>query len=516
MAVRHRGNGKRATLPEIGFIACQGIAGMLLLGILIQYIGARIQFKSGIEYLPVTITYTKSEERIETYREDGKERTRYRYDNSYYYVIDGVRYNGQMKDSYYSVVSGEQEIRYYNPEDPNELSYYQSVRDMMRDTKGAAIAVVIFEILAIVSKIISGKKKRLMKQKQKAYEDTIRQDMQMNRELYQSLDIRISREKLLSELEPLRKRINRNQKTLDKIKERRATNQGGIIVIDYLILRAIDPFRMPRLQNRLEEDKALFYREYKKHIAEPILQQFFEEFQYKPAQGFSPGEIEEFKLVIRGAIGGGKNVESEDYIEGVYQGIHYRQADVRKAKNAKNTELQELETGIQGRIAVYDFKKQLQGDVVITSKNNSIVNRANMEKVSVENLQFNEKFDIYAADAHTVFYLLTPQFMEYLLNLKLWGDTVFRFADQKIFVFRNHVGGIFEPNMERTLDIEYEIGKSYNELKEVLDFINVLKLEEMAIPTGDDIESERLQRTDTLGESVPQPKGNSTFRLKLE
>lgn len=516
MAGRHRGNGKRATLPEIGFISCQAIAGMLLLGILIQYIGARIQFKSGVEYLPVTITYTKSEERIETYREDGKERTRYRYDNSYYYVIDGVRYNGQMKDSYYSVVSGEQEIRYYNPEDPNELSYYQSVRDMMRDAKGVAVAAVIFEILAIVSKIASGKKKRLMQQKEKAYEETIRQDIQMNRELYQNLDIKISREKLLSDLEPLRIRINRNQKALEKIKERRATNQGGVIVIDYLILRAIDSFRMPRLQNRLEEDKALFYREYKRYIAEPVLQQFFEESQYKPAQGFSPGEIEGFKLIRNGAIGGWDNMESEDYIEGVYQGIHYRQADVRKAKNAKNTELQELETGIQGRIAVYDFKKQLQGDVVITSKNNSILNRANMEKVSVENLQFNEKFDIYATDAHTVFYLLTPQFMEYLLNLKLWGDTVFRFEDQKIFVFRNHVGGIFEPDMGRKLDIEYEIGKSYNELKEVLDLIDVLRLEEMAMPTGDEIEFERTQKTTAHEESVSQSKGSSTFRLKLE
>lgn len=468
MARRH-GRGKSVTGPEMGFIIGQAVAGMLLFGVLCSYLGARVVFEPGEEYLPVTIIYTASEEHIETYMDDGKIRTRKLYDNSYYYIVDGVRYDGQVKDAYYGVAPGDQETRYYNPNNPNELSYYQSLRDMMGQAKRVAVAAVLFEGLAVYSAIKIWNKKRRLLQVHEDYEESIRQDIQTNREIYQSLEMSIDKEKIFSKLEPLRKRIDKNQKSIERIKERAAGSNG----IFYLIIKVVDTIRLPRLQNQLDMDNTLFYKEYKMNIAEPILNRLFEEFQYRPSQGFSIDELTAFKVIT----GNLSIVESEDYIEGVYKGVHYRQADVKKEKSASASELLYMTAGLQGRVSVYDFNKPIQGDIIIrTKKTNAYI--GNMEKVVMENLQFNEKFDVYATDAHTVFYLLTPQFMEYLLRLKLWGDTVFRFSDNKIFVLRNHVSGIFEPDMGRTLDIAYEIGKSYNELKEVLDFIDILKLEQ--------------------------------------
>lgn len=507
-----RVNGKNATWLEFGFAVCQGITVIFLLGVLFIYIGARSQFEPGEEYLPVTITYTASEEYTEIYYEDGKKFTRKRYDNSYQYMVDGVQYTGVIEGSSQGAMPGMQEQWYYNPADPNELSQWQSIRDMMGQTRKVIWAAVILEILAVFFKVISGNRKRAVIQQKKAYEESVRQDMQLNREIYQSLSTRINPERLLSELEPMRKQIYKLQKAVQGIKDRRAVAIRGLIAIPFYIVKAIDTARLSQLENRLETKRTVFDREYKLKIAEPILQEAFEEFQYRPAQGFSASEIEGFKLFQMHLY----NVVSEDYIEGVYHGIHYRQADVKKETNLRDTDAKALESGLQGRIAVYDFNKQLSGEVVISNHNNTIVQKAGMEKVSMENLQFNEKFDVYATNAHTVFYLLTPQFMEYLLNLKLWGDAIFRFADQKIYVLRNQVGGIFEPDMNRSLDIEYEIGKSYNELKEVLDFIDVLNLEEPEPPAEEEITFRDPQETDTAKESVSQVKSSSGFRLKLE
>lgn len=507
-----RVNGKRATWLDFGFGGCQGVAVVLLFGVLFLYISARFQFEPGEEYLPVTITYTASKEYTETYYEDGKERTRQRYDNSYQYIVDGVRYNGTIEKVSYGMLPGMQETRYYNPEDPNDLSEWQSIRDMMRQARGVIWAAVIFESLAVFFKVISVNKKRALSGQKKAYEESVRQDIQLNRETYQGLDFRISRERLFSELEPMRKRIDKLQRAIQGIRKREALGIRGIIAIPLYIIQAIDAARLPKLKNRLETERSVFDREYKMHIAEPILQHLFEEYQYRPSQGFSVSEIVSFQL-IRTDL---RNVESEDYIEGVYHGIRYRQADVKREASLRDTELMALENGLQGRIAVYDFNKQLSGEVVIVTRNNSIVEKAGMEKVSMENLQFNEMFDVYATDPHTVFYLLTPQFMEYLMDLKLWGDAIFRFADQKLFMLRNLVGGIFEPDMGRRLDIEYEIGKSYNELKEVLDVIDVLKLEEP------ETEAEQEEAFRDPWEKVsaegpaPEPKSMSGFRLKLE
>ena len=202
--------------------------------------------------------------------------------------------------------------------------------------------------------------------------------------------------------------------------------------------------------------------------------------------------------------------------------------------SAENSELLNMQRGLRGRVSVYDFNKSIQGEMVIKTKETNAYIK-NMEKVVMENLQFNEKFEVYATDAHLVFYVLTPQFMEYLLQLKLWGDTVFRFADDKVYILRNQVSGIFEPNMGNTLDVAYEIGKSYNELKEILDFIDILKLEKAETAAADTIplgysrlkaeqpvgteESMEMDRATVEERSIDegsQEKSSSKFQLKLE
>lgn len=122
----------------------------------------------------------------------------------------------------------------------------------------------------------------------------------------------------------------------------------------------------------------------------------------------------------------------------------------------------------------------LNGHIVIKSQGSTHVDVRNMKKVEMENILFNRKFDVYTTNEQMAYYLLTPQFMEYLLNLDVRRETAFRFSGNHIVLFRNGINGIFEADMSQPLDIQYEIGKSYNELKEILDFVDVLNLDKVA------------------------------------
>lgn len=495
---RRRGRGKQVSGMEMGFICCQGIAFVLLLGILIQFISAKLTFESGVEYLPVTITWTDSESYVSTYREDGKERTKTTYDNAYSYTVDGVEYNRTIPGVSYSVTPGNQETWYYNPNDPNKISEWSSAGDMMGATAHVWIFFVLLQLAAIFFKIKVEQKKRLIKADKNAYEEKIRQDIQKNREIYSTLSLAIDGEKVFAILEPLRIRICKCQKKIDSIMRRSNVQVGGIFIPVTIVVSLLDSYRLHKLRDTLAAEHTAFYLEYKKNIAEPVLEHFFGEFQYKPSQGFSKKELSDFNLLNR-FPSRLDSIISEDYIEGTYKGVGYRQADVKQEKSVNASDLYNETARLNGRISVYEYKKNLNGDIVIESHGSTYVDVRGMTKVEMENMLFNNKYDVYAANEQMAYYLLTPQFMEYLLQLDVRRETAFRFSGNNIYVLRNGINGIFEVDMEKPLDLQYEIGKSYNELKEILDFVDIMNLDKVADEAN--LRAMYLQEEDTEKES---------------
>lgn len=63
------------------------------------------------------------------------------------------------------------------------------------------------------------------------------------------------------------------------------------------------------------------------------------------------------------------------------------------------------------------------------------------------------------------------------MDLNAHGDLYIRFVEDKICILRNHVTGMFEPDLTKPLDIQFEIGRSHYELKEIECFIDVLNIE---------------------------------------
>lgn len=464
---------RKQTEPlKFAFIVFQGFAAVLLLGVIIQYISAKNTF-GGKEFLPVEITYTGCESyETKDIDDDNHVRTVTRYRWEYVYTVDGMQYEGQYKDMTHSVTPGETVQRYYDPDNPQKLSGYQSFKDQMEDSKAVLVVFWILEILAVIFLILSKRKEVVRRQEEEQEEAFIRQDIQKNREIYDKLDIVINAERTFAVLDPMRKNINSTQKKLNNLRKSGVAVAGNpIFLVVSIIVNAVRAYRIGKLENKLGEYRTSFYTEYRRSIVEPVLRNCFESYRYLPEQGFSSKELKDFQLftVV-------DRVHTEDYIEGDYKNVGYRQSDVIIEHYMEDT----YRTIFSGRLAIYDFKKNLTGQIAIIEKGYSNAFLTGMQKVQMENMAFNQRFHVYATNAHIAFYLLTPQFMEYIMELNTRGELYIRFAANKVFLLRNHVTGVFQPDMRATMDIQYEIGKSYNEIKEILNFIDILNLDKVA------------------------------------
>ena len=271
-------------------------------------------------------------------------------------------------------------------------------------------------------------------------------------------------------LEPQRVNIQTLQKKYDKPKF--GVTLPGPLVIITLVIVAIQEWQKNRIKEKLDIAKNAFYNDYRRRIAEPLLNTCFPGYKYYPAQGITKEEL--VKLNVFHTISLSK-VMSEDYVEGTYKNIHYHQSDLI----AKDVKSKSTTTFFKGRIGIYDYRKSgFTGELIITSKKYvTYINNGGLNKIEMESMEFNRTFNVYADTPHTAYFILTPHFMEHIMDLNSYGDLYIRIVEDKICILRNHVTGMFEPDLTKPIDIKLEIGRSYFELKEIERFIDVLNIE---------------------------------------
>lgn len=147
-----------------GFLFFQIAALVLMLIISVERSEIQDRIEEGVDYLPVAITWTDCQQEKTKKRSNGTWRTETRYYNTYSYIVNGVEYYDTEENVPYSVVVGEQETRYYNPNDPSVISGYRSAQERVEKVNGIMVPLrIFFQILAIVSLVILvllGKKKQ--------------------------------------------------------------------------------------------------------------------------------------------------------------------------------------------------------------------------------------------------------------------------------------------------------------------------------------------------------------------
>lgn len=236
---------------------------------------------------------------------------------------------------------------------------------------------------------------------------------------------------------------------------------------------------------------------YKKLVAEKVLQACFEDAHYSPEQGFSR---DEFTMAgVFSMRGYDFSYHSEDLITGIHSGVEFQQSDVRVTHRSGGKNRRTV-VDVDGRLTRFRYDKDIRGRILITSTNFSPVSGSllymfgngrngtefiekcmgnSLKAVSMEDVDFNQRFMTYATDAHSVYYLLTPPVMEYLKYLCSMDQKLsISFDGIFLYILRTGKGGIFEPPSQHTLDIAAEVDKSCRELQEIVYCIEALRLDE--------------------------------------
>lgn len=217
--------------------------------------------------------------------------------------------------------------------------------------------------------------------------------------------------------------------------------------------------------------------DYKQLIAKQVLQACFDEAKYFPNRGFTPQEFRDAHLIYwRGDF----SYISEDLITGKHAGVEFEQSDVRITHTTGSGKNRRKVVDVDGRLTKFHCRKAIGRRILIVTDRHAASLERGLSKVEMEDMDFNKKFDVYSEDGHSVFYLLTPPFMEYLKKLcELDRNLYISFDGEYLYVLRSGKGGIFVPPSGK-LDIHKEVEKSRQELNEIIKIIEILQMDDEA------------------------------------
>ncbi len=151
----------------------------------------------------------------------------------------------------------------------------------------------------------------------------------------------------------------------------------------------------------------------------------------------------------------------EDLMYGTFEDVRFMSSDVhmqerRVTHDSKGRRHVHYVTYFLGRWLVYDFNKEFNG--IIQVREASFLEGhpwgLNVDKITLEDVEFNKKFKTYATNQHDAFYVLTPSL---ILNMKKLeqrfpGKIYFSFIGSQLHIAIYNSKNSFEPPIFSSID----------------------------------------------------------------
>ena len=175
--------------------------------------------------------------------------------------------------------------------------------------------------------------------------------------------------------------------------------------------------------------------EIKKYILIPILEEKFSNVKYLPQKGFDKSFLKDMVNRVSNA-----RYTSKDYLEATYNGTQirycYSKIEVDDGEGSSKVYF-------NGKVIEFDFPKIIEGSVTVSQPNIWDLFKKK-SRIIVESVQFDNTFSVYSKDPKDAFYILTPHFMEKLINInRIYCDKIgFKFKMNKIVLAINDGGNI--------------------------------------------------------------------------
>lgn len=251
----------------------------------------------------------------------------------------------------------------------------------------------------------------------------------------------------------------------------------GIVALIVVILDVVFYFIFV---NKKDKEYKRFYKE---HVVKAVLEEYIDDLVFDPKGGIKKEVIAGTEMMMMG-----NTYSSNDYIAGRYKDIYFEQADVEIQdvhNNGKNTT---TVTYFKGRWMIFEFNKRFAYDMQIKEKSFSYSKRKNklfgpkeerFKKIDFEDSSFNSVFTTYARNEHEAYYIVTPHFMQNLMefNNAVPGNMLLCFVDSKLHLALNNNKDAFEPSVFKKTDLARERQSITDDLSIIMKFVEGLKLD---------------------------------------
>ena len=185
-------------------------------------------------------------------------------------------------------------------------------------------------------------------------------------------------------------------------------------------------------------------------------------------------------------LAGHNRVELEDQVSGVYDGVHIEMTELDLREVTRSKSGSRTRFVFQGPAFCFSFPKRFNGTTIIFKSKWSLLGNwldscsiEGMERVRLEDPQFDESFEVYGTDQIEARYLLTPGFMEHLLNLRasLGDKTQAAFSGENFYIVANNGENRFEVHGLSADTVSAQLDKFVADIGIIFRIIDTLNLD---------------------------------------
>lgn len=168
---------------------------------------------------------------------------------------------------------------------------------------------------------------------------------------------------------------------------------------------------------------------------------------------------------------------SEDMMSGEVQGVRVRFSDFYAAEKVRTKNGTRTDVKFQGVLFVADFHKRLNCEVRVCHKNSRNLRRCG-QRANMDDVKFEEFFDVYTTDQVGARYALTPLLMQRLTEvyLRLGSQINAVLREDKIYVAIETWRDNFEPRIDCSLKQDATIELYVDEIGTLVDIVSELNL----------------------------------------
>ena len=168
---------------------------------------------------------------------------------------------------------------------------------------------------------------------------------------------------------------------------------------------------------------------------------------------------------------------SEDMMSGEVQGVRVRFSDFYAAEKVRTKNGTRTDVKFQGVLFVADFHKRLNCEVRVCHKNSRNLRRYG-QRANMDDVKFEEFFDVYTTDQVGARYALTPLLMQRLTEvyLRLGSQINAVLREDKIYVAIETWRDNFEPRIDCSLKQDATIEIYVDEIGALVGIVSELNL----------------------------------------